>query len=169
MFILVIPRGRCRVRRDRWSKCRERAIPLAPSLRELPRHSVHTPMARLRESPTAVLFLRPVSCSFLSEITKLSLRRKRGGGNRKIPPIFRGGAGPIKTPLPQCKRRRASLNKKHPSSMQKKGDSLKQKNSSSARPHGETKKQLLRAAARRRIYLPKFSCYRGGPFRHFSA
>ena len=41
--------------------------------------------------PTAVLFLRPVSCSFLSEITKLSLRRKRGGGNRKIPPIFRGG------------------------------------------------------------------------------
>ena len=40
---------------------------------------------------TAVLFLRPVSCSFLSEITKLSLRRKRGGGNRKIPPFFRGG------------------------------------------------------------------------------
>ena len=41
--------------------------------------------------PTAVLFLRPVSCSFLSEITKLSLRRKRGGGDRKIPPFFRGG------------------------------------------------------------------------------
>ena len=33
--------------------------------------------------PTAVLFLHPVSCSFLSEITKLSLRRKRGEGTEK--------------------------------------------------------------------------------------
>lgn len=33
--------------------------------------------------PTAVLFLRPVSCSFLSEITKLSLLRKRGEGTEK--------------------------------------------------------------------------------------
>lgn len=35
--------------------------------------------------PTAVLFLRPVSCSFLSEITKFSLRRKRGGGEPQNP------------------------------------------------------------------------------------
>ena len=97
--------------------------------------------------PTAVLFLRPVSCSFLSEITKLSLRRKRGGGNRKIPPIFRGGERQTKSKTAPFlnrkggarsnktalflngKGRGARANKKRPSSMQKKGCPLKQNNS----------------------------------------
>ena len=102
--------------------------------------------------PTAVLFLRPVSCSFLSEITKLSLRRKRGGGNRKI---FRSSVAgrdrPNQNQLPFfTEKRGVRSNKKRPSSMQKKGSPLKQKapflntkegerkqkNSSSARPHG---------------------------------
>ena len=95
--------------------------------------------------PTAVLFLRPVSCSFLSEITKLSLRRKRGGGESKNPSNLpwrgetdqikisslssrkRGEPAQTKSPLSQCKRRGVRLNKKRPSSMQKKGSPLKQK------------------------------------------
>lgn len=36
-------------------------------------------------------------------------------------------------------------------------------------PLENNKKQLLRAAARRRDLFAKFSCDRGGPFRHFSA
>ena len=115
--------------------------------------------------PTAVLFLHPVSCSFLSEITKLSLRRKRGGGteksfdlpwrgrsNQKPPssmqkreaclnqtaPFLHGKEGvPVQTKsaLPQCKRRGVRLNKTTPF-LNAKGGELKQKNSSSARPHG---------------------------------
>lgn len=101
--------------------------------------------------PTAVLFLRPVSCSFLSEITKLSLRRKRGGGEPKNLSIFRGGASPIKTtPFLNGKEGEPEANKKAPFLNRKGGGPLKQKapflntkegerkqkNSSSARPHG---------------------------------
>ena len=103
--------------------------------------------------PTAVLFLHPVSCSFLSEITKLSLRRKRGGGTEKSFDLpWRGEADQIKisslssrkrrgarsnkkSALPQCKRRGVRLNKTTPF-LNAKGGELKQKNSSSARPHG---------------------------------
>ena len=60
--------------------------------------------------PTAVLFLRPVSCSFLSEITKLSLLRKRGGGNRKI---FRSSvAGQAQSKTPQTKQLSSLTEKK---------------------------------------------------------
>ena len=44
-----------------------------------------------------------------------------------------------------------------------------EKGRQSPAPRKTTKKQLLRAAARRRDLFAKFSCYRGGPFRHFSA
>ena len=138
--------------------------------------------------PTAVLFLRPVSCSFLSEITKLSLLRKRGEGIEKsLQSAVAGRDRPNQNQLPFfTEKRGARANKKRPFSMQKKGCPLKQKAPFFNRKRGvpvqtkstlpqcqrrgaQTKKQLLRAAARRRIYLPKFSCYRGGPFRHFSA
>lgn len=153
--------------------------------------------------PTAVLFLRPVSCSFLSEITKLSLLRKRGEGTEKSFDLpWRGETDQIKnSSLSSRERRRASLNKTTPFFNRKRGVPVQTKSSLSSRKRSgarankkppsstekegpaqtksplpqykrrgaQTKKQLLRAAARRRIYLPKFSCYRGGPFRHFSA
>ena len=116
--------------------------------------------------PTAVLFLRPVLCSFLSEITKLSLLRKRGEGTEKSfdlpwrgqikspqrPSSMQKKGCPLKqnNSLLQQKKRGARANKKLPFFTKKKGSPLKQKapflnakggerkqkNSSSARPHG---------------------------------
>lgn len=79
--------------------------------------------------PTAVLFLRPVSCSFLSEITKLSLRRKRGGGTEKSFDLpWRGETDQIKiSSLSSRKRKGARANKKPPFSTEKEGSPLKQK------------------------------------------
>ena len=77
--------------------------------------------------PTAVLFLRPVSCSFLSEITKLSLLRKRGGGTEKSFDLpWRGKPNQNQLPF-FTEKRGARANKKRPFSMQKKGCPLKQK------------------------------------------
>ena len=81
--------------------------------------------------PTAVLFLRPVSCSFLSEITKLSLRRKRGGENRKIPPIFRGGERQTKSKTAPFLNRKggARSNKTAPFLHEKEGEPAQTKSS----------------------------------------
>ena len=77
--------------------------------------------------PTAVLFLRPVSCSFLSEITKLSPLRKRGGGTEKSFDLpWRGKPNQNQLPF-FTEKRGARANKKRPFSMQKKGCPLKQK------------------------------------------
>ena len=103
--------------------------------------------------PTAVLFLHPVSCSFLSEITKLSLLRKRGEGTEKsLRSSVAGRDRPNQKQLPfftekeggslkQKKRlsfteKGGLLKQKAPFLNTKEGGSLKQKNSSSARPHG---------------------------------
>ena len=85
--------------------------------------------------PTAVLFLRPVSCSFLSEITKLSLLRQRGEGTEKSFDL--PWRGQIKSPKrPSSMQKEGARPNKTAPFLNAKGGELKQKNSSSARPHG---------------------------------
>ena len=109
--------------------------------------------------PTAVLFLRPVSCSFLSEITKLSLLRKRGEGTEKSFDLpWRGETDQIKnSSLSSRKRKGARSNKKRLSFTKKKGSPRKQKAPFFNRKRGEPAqtKSALPQCKRRGVRLNK--------------
>ena len=105
--------------------------------------------------PTAVLFLRPVSCSFLSEITKLSLLRKRGEGTEKSFDLpWRGETDQIKiSSLSSRKRKGARSNKKSAFPSRKRGEPAQTKSALS-----QCKRRGVRLNKKRPSSMQKKGC-----------